>query len=563
MIIMKKVCDIRMAVVAVLLLATAMAGNAAERTIKVYKRYLNFPVSHKVDRKQMKMTVGTADYCKFVVRLTAGEPDYWVFQDVSELKGKTVTLTFDGADDALQKIYQDDTFPGKDEVYNEPNRPQYHFTTRRGWINDPNGCVYDAVNGEYHLFYQHNPYEREWENMHWGHAVSKDLLHWQELPDALHPDSIGTMFSGSAWIDYHNSAGLNIAAKKNKKGQTIVAQQPAMIAYYTADHPNYQRQCMAYSLDNGRTFTKYEGNPVIDSHEKWQSHDTRDPKIFWYAPGNHWVLVLNERDGNTIYNSDDLKHWTAMSHITGFWECPELFRLNADDGSSHWVMWGASGTYMTGSFDGKTFTPDGPKRMNLNGSAYAAQCINQAPETIKMSWGRIDFDDMPVNGCMLLPQKQTLKKTSQGLLLYSYPIGAVDQLFDKAFEAENLSAEEANRALEQFYGNEELRIKATVRMTYATDLSLSYKGRRLFDYDMNGNRLQGDFYINPITPGTMVVDIDLFVDHAIVEGFVDGGAFSYSMRRDVRSDSKESYCFRGNQLKIEKLQVYKAKSIWH
>lgn len=328
---------------------------AAEVKMKITKRYINFPVSHATDRKTMTMTDKNGELCRFVIRLAEGEPDYWTFRDVTDLKGRAITLSYDGSEEALSKVYQADTFPGEDNIYKETYRPQYHFTTRRGWINDPNGMVF--YNGKYHLFYQHNPFEREWENMHWGHAVSTDLLHWQELPVALHPDTLGTIFSGSAVIDYGNTAGYN-----GKNGE------PAMVAFYTADLPQYERQCMAYSLDEGRTFTKYHGNPVIDSHKKWQSRDTRDPKVFWYAPGKHWVMVLNERDGHSIYNSQDLKKWTYESHITGFWECPELFELPVDGNKANrkWIMWGASGSYMIGSFDGKTFTPETNKLHNCN-----------------------------------------------------------------------------------------------------------------------------------------------------------------------------------------------------
>ena len=287
---------------AAILCGCATAVTAADVKLKITKKYINFPVSHKVDRRAMTLSVKGQEPCRFVIRLAEGEPDYWVFRDVSGLKGKTVTLSYEGSEAALAKVYQDDRIAGEEEIYNEKYRPQYHFTTRRGWINDPNGMVF--YKGKYHLFYQHNPAEREWENMHWGHAVSTDLLHWEELPVALHPDTIGTIFSGSAVIDYDNTAGYN------------AKDVPAMVAFYTADHPKSQRQCMAYSLDEGLTFTKYEGNPIIDSYDKWQSHDTRDPKVFWYAPGGHWVLVLNERNGHSIYNSKNLKDWTFQSHIT-------------------------------------------------------------------------------------------------------------------------------------------------------------------------------------------------------------------------------------------------------
>lgn len=538
---------------AAMLSVCAAVASAADLKLKITKKYINFPVSHKVDRRAMTLSVKGQEPCRFVIRLAEGEPDYWVFRDVSGLKGKTVTLSYEGSEAALAKVYQDDRIAGEEEIYNEKYRPQYHFTTRRGWINDPNGMVF--YKGKYHLFYQHNPAEREWENMHWGHAVSTDLLHWEELPVALHPDTIGTIFSGSAVIDYGNTAGYN------------AKDEPAMVAFYTADHPKSQRQCMAYSLDEGLTFTKYEGNPIIDSYDKWQSHDTRDPKVFWYAPGGHWVLVLNERNGHSIYNSKNLKDWTFQSHITGFWECPELFEISVDGNANNkkWVMWGASGTYMVGTFDGKKFTPETTKQCNLNGSAYAAQVFNNISQedgrVIKMAWGRISFDDMPFNGCMLLPQEQILKTVNGGLRLVSKPVSEVGQLFDEAYSGNGLTAREANEVMKRFDGNDVLRIHAKLHLTYATDAGFSYRGQRLVKYDMNGNRLNGEFYASP-EPGSMDLDADIYVDRGMVEVYIDGGLYSYSMKRDVKSTNPEGYVFWGNQLELKNLAVYTVKSIW-
>ena len=538
---------------AAILCGCATAVTAADVKLKITKKYINFPVSHKVDRRAMTLSVKGQEPCRFVIRLAEGEPDYWVFRDVSGLKGKTVTLSYEGSEAALAKVYQDDRIAGEEEIYNEKYRPQYHFTTRRGWINDPNGMVF--YKGKYHLFYQHNPAEREWENMHWGHAVSTDLLHWEELPIALHPDTIGTIFSGSAVIDYGNTAGYN------------AKDEPAMVAFYTADHPKSQRQCMAYSLDEGLTFTKYEGNPIIDSYDKWQSHDTRDPKVFWYAPGGHWVLVLNERNGHSIYNSKNLKDWTFQSHITGFWECPELFEISVDGNANNkkWVMWGASGTYMVGTFDGKKFTPETTKLCNLNGSAYAAQVFNNISQedgrVIKMAWGRISFDDMPFNGCMLLPQEQILKTVNGGLRLVSRPVKEVGQLFMEAYSGTDLTASQANEIMKRFDGNDVLRIRATFRLTYSTDAGISYRGQRLVNYDMNGNRLNGEFYATEV-PGSMELDADIYVDRGMVEVYIDGGLYSYSMKRDVKSTNPEGYVFWGNQLELKNLAVYTVKSIW-
>ncbi|RYZ97795.1 MAG: DUF4980 domain-containing protein, partial [Sphingobacteriaceae bacterium] len=214
-----------------------------EISLKITKRYINFPVSHEQEKAVMTFTIGAKKDQSFKIRLAKDEPQYWVFLDVAAYKDKTIKISYAGDKSGLSKIYQDDKIAGQDSMYHEKYRPQFHFTTRRGWTNDPNGLIF--YEGEYHMFYQHNPYEKEWENMSWGHAVSKDLIHWQELPLALIPDDMGTIFSGTTVIDYNNTAGFN-------KGKT-----PAMVAFYTNDSPDKEVQCLAYSLDKGRTWTKY------------------------------------------------------------------------------------------------------------------------------------------------------------------------------------------------------------------------------------------------------------------------------------------------------------------
>lgn len=537
-----------------LFLLFATFVQAAEVELKIKCRYLNFPISHQTERRRMTLSVKDGESCTVEVRLAEGEADYWTFRDVEAWKGKKITISYDGSEKALGRIYQADTIAGENQIYHEVYRPQYHFTTRRGWINDPNGLIFHR--GKYHMFYQHNPYEREWGNMHWGHTVSTDLLHWQEQPLALHPDHLGTMFSGTAVIDYENTSGF----AKSKKN-------PPLVVFYTADRADAERQCMAYSLDEGKTFTKYAGNPVVESHEKWQSHDTRDPKVFWHKESGHWVMVLNERDGHSFYTSPNLKDWTFESHITGFWECPDFFELPVlgEPDVRKWVLWGASGTYMIGTFDGRRFTPETSKLCNLNGSAYAAQTFANIPaedgRVIKMAWGRIGFDDMPFNGCMLLPQEQILVREPSGLRLLSRPVKETEALFHSAYKGTDLSAAEANEALKAFDGNDALRMRATLHLTYATDAGVSYRGQRLVTYDMNHNRLNGDFYA-PEKPGDMTLDVDIYIDRGMVEVYVDGGRFSYSMKRDVKSRNPEPYTFWGNQLRIDSLEVFKAESIW-
>ncbi|GAB3933870.1 DUF4980 domain-containing protein [Mucilaginibacter myungsuensis] len=532
---------------------TGLTAGATDRPIKITKKYLNFPISHAQSRKVMKFTVDGKKERAFNIRLANAEPEYWVFYDMTQFKGKTVTISYDGADEGLQKIYQDDKIAGQDSMYKEKNRPQYHFTTRRGWINDPNGLIF--YEGEYHLFYQHNPFEREWENMSWGHAVSKDLIHWQELAVALDPDDSGTMFSGSAVIDYNNTAGFN-------KGKT-----PAMVVTYTVDGHNKQVQSMAYSLDNGRTFSKYKGNPLIDSKEKWQSNDTRDPRVFWYKPGNHWVMVLNERDGHSIYNSPDLKNWTYQSHTTGFWECPDLFELpiDGDKNKTKWVMYGASNSYMIGSFDGKKFTPESGKHYFSTGTIYAAQTYTNIPDTdgrrIQIGWARQSHPGMPFNGMMLLPTELTLKNTKNGPRLFSKPIKETEQLFEKAGQWSNLKEGQANDKLKEYNNADGLRIRTTIKLSHATSAGLNLFGQHIFDYDMNNNTINGTFY-SPDDMTSMELTADIYIDRTSVEVVIDNGAYSYAFQRRANRDNKEGFRFFGNNIDVKNLEVFKAKSIW-
>lgn len=521
-------------------------------SLKATKTYLNIPVSSQMERKTMTIESDGKILRSFDIRLAGDKADYWVFCDISSFKNKKLNICFPLQNEGLQKIYQSDEIAGKDSLYKEQNRPQFHFSSRRGWNNDPNGLVY--FEGEYHLFYQHNPYEREWGNMHWGHAVSKDLIHWEELSEALYPDELGTMFSGSVVIDYDNTAGFN------KNGKV------AMVAIYTADNPDREVQCVAYSLDKGRTWTKYEKNPVIDSKDKWNSKDTRDPKVFRYEPSKKWVMVLNERDGHSIYNSSDLKNWTFESHITGFWECPELFQLPVDNNPNNqkWVMYGASGTYMTGSFDGKVFTPESGKHYYTTGSAYAAQTFNHIPQSdgrrIQIAWGRIPAEGMPFNMLMLLPTQLTLRQTKNGIRMFSYPVKETELLTDKMCKWENLTAEQADKKINEFRNESLLRIKLTLKLSHATSAGLNFNGQSLLNYDMNFNTVNGIFY-SPIDITSMDISADIFIDKTSVEVFVDDGVYSFSFARKD-SDKQKGFNFWGTNIAIKNLEICTLKSIW-
>lgn len=534
------------------LLLWSMFVNAGERTLTIHKKYLNMPVSHQMDRNRMQFKLGDDVKRDFTIRLATDHPEYWIFCDMSEFMGKTLTVSYpDGKDDGLKLIYQSDEIAGSDSLYKEQNRPQFHFTTRRGWSNDPNGLVY--YEGQYHLFYQHNPYERDWGNLHWGHAVSKDLIHWEEMPVVLYPDSLGLVFSGSAIIDYKNAAGFN------KDGI------PAMIAFYTGAAAK-QVQCLAWSLDNGRTFTKYDGNPIIDSKEKWQSGDTRDPKVFWHEPSGKWVMVLYEKDGQSIYNSDDLKKWTYKSHTSGFYECPELFELpvDGDINTTKWVMCGAGGTYMIGEFDGERFIPEYGKFQYAN-AIYAPQTYNDVPDgrRIQLSWGRVSHPGMPFNSMITFPTELTLRSTPNGIRMYSFPIKELDLLQTKRGIWNNLSIAEANEIMKPFSDEACLHIRTTMRYSHPVNGGLKLDGQNLFSYDMTFNLVNGVFY-TPLDMTSMEITVDILLDKTSVEVFIDDGALSFYMERKAMEKNKDGFLFwEVYPNEIVNLEIYSIESIWN
>ena len=532
---------------------TSVFAQGVKKELTITKKYLNFPVEQSKDRQRMVMKLpGTEDY-SFVIRLSDGNPDYWVFSDVSAFIGKTIEIEYPANVKGWDKIYQSDEINGADSLYKETNRPQIHFSSRRGWINDPNGMVY--YKGEYHLFYQHNPFERNWENMHWGHAVSTDMVHWNELADVLYPDEIGTMFSGTAVVDYKNSSGF-----KSGKHDVIVTA-------YTADSPDNEVQCIAYSNDKGRTFKKYKSNPVIDTRAKWGTKNLRDPKLFWHKASNKWVMVLFEKTGMSFYNSENLKEWIFQSHIPGFWECPEFFELPVDGDSKNtkWVLYGASGTYLLGSFDGEKFTPETDKLRYFSGKMYAAQTFNNIPDNdgrrIQIGWGQIDMKVMPFNSQMMFPMEFTLRSTREGIRLFSEPIKEINLLHNKAFSWKNLSKDEANVKLKSLTGDL-FQLKMKIKLLDGTDFGMNYNGNSLFHYDMNHNTLNGQFY-----GGDHIEELtfyyEIIIDRTSVEIFADHGKFSIIAPLE-KAKNNQGLEFKNNwgQIEIEELTLYELNSIW-
>jgi len=319
-------------------------------------------------------------------------------------------------------VFYNDVRLGKaSECYRNPS-PYLHFKPLYGWTNDPNGLVYK--DGEWHLFYQFNPFGSVWGNMTWGHAVSEDLVHWKHLPQAIEPDDLGAIFSGSAVVDKDNTAGFGAGA---------------IIAIYTACGER-QTQCIAYSTDNGRSFTKYSGNPVVTSDEYY---DFRDPHVFWHEGTGRWIMLTCAGIGIDIYSSPNLIEWTLESHYgeegigcrNTVWECPDLFPMG-----DKWVLlisntrdWtnGQSTQYLVGSFDGHEFVADDPRELWVDDGSdyYAAITWTDAPNDrrILLGWGiNWQYAGITSNvgwrGMMTVPREVSLGTYNGRTTLYTIPV---------------------------------------------------------------------------------------------------------------------------------------------
>lgn len=341
-------------------LQTTQKGDTTIIKVENPTKYLILPIEEERPEAQLQLYTGKATDTWMDVRLAVGKTDYCVpfaLTQGKEAVVKIVGLPKDAV--ALKEMKLSDTF---DTTNTDYYRPVYHHTPLYGWMNDANGLTYK--DGEYHLYFQYNPYGSKWGNMHWGHSVSRDLVHWDHLDPAIARDPMGHIFSGSTIVDTRNSAGFG----KN-----------AIIAYYTShsmrNGKQVQVQCMAYSKDNGRTFIKYKGNPVVTPFDGLENF--RDPKIFWYEPMKSWYMIVSADKNMRFYQSKNLKKWTYVSQWgEGFgaqpnqFECPDFFPLavDGDPANKKYVMivnvnpgfvFGGSATeYFVGEFDGKEFKCD-------------------------------------------------------------------------------------------------------------------------------------------------------------------------------------------------------------
>jgi sucrose-6-phosphate hydrolase SacC (GH32 family) len=531
------------------------------RSLTIRQRYLNFPVKNGAPQRLVHFLIDGKLRREFTMEIADAEPDFWVYLDVSEFKGQTAQLRVDQAPRAeggFDRVFQDDVFPGEDRLYQEQLRPQFHFTSKRGWNNDTNGMMYH--DGEYHLFWQHNPYGWNWGNMTWGHAVSPDLVHWTELGDAVHPDEMGTIFSGSGVVDERNSAGFQ-TGKEN-----------VLVCVYTSaggTNPWSQgqpfTQSISYSNDRGRTWTKYANNPVVD-HIKGGN---RDPKAIWYEPGGHWVMVLYlDSQDMGFFTSSDLKQWQLQSKLKCFHECPELFELPVDGDASNtrWVLYGGSGDYLLGSFDGKTFQPDGgPIKYQYGNCFYASQTFNNIPPSdgrrIQMAWGQVAMPGMPFNQMILFPVNLTLRTTDIGLRMHAEPVREIAKLHRNRRTWQNRVLR-SERNLEVDTDAELLHIKADLDVRDCQSCGVTLRGIPIV-YNAVTQELTCQGKAASLKPIGGRIYLELIVDRTSIEIFANHGRVYMPIGVHLVDRARLLEVFAtGGHAQIESLTVYDLESIW-
>jgi len=479
----------------------------------------------------------------------------------------------------------------KDEAY----RPLVHFSPRAHWINDPNGMVYHK--GIYHLFYQYHPYSSIWGPMHWGHATSTDMINWKHQPIAIYPDTLGTIFSGSAVVDKNNTSGFG------KNGQ------PPLVAIFThhntagekAGRNDFQNQSIAYSNDDGKTWIKYGGNPVVRNPG---IKDFRDPKVMWYEPQKKWIMSVATKDNITFYSSPDLKSWIKESDFGdgrgahgGGWECPDLIPLD-DNGRQRWVLivnlnpgapnLGSGTQYFVGDFDGKTFTSDqtATRWMDYGPDNYAGiTWSNTGKRKILIGWmsNWLYANLVPTEtwrNALTIPRDLKLKHVGNDIFLVSQPVPELSKIQSKPVIVQNIkltnSVDLAKRT-----GKIKFPCRLNLSLEEIKDFSLVISNDAgeeiVVGYDKQNNQyfidrirsgktdFHKDFAARHVAPrltGKSKMNMTLIIDVSSVELFADDGLTVMTSVIFPNKPYNQIHIQSPDAASIKKLEYIRLKSIW-
>ncbi|MBM3263304.1 MAG: glycoside hydrolase family 32 protein [candidate division Zixibacteria bacterium] len=444
-------------------------------------------------------------------------------------------------------------------LYRETHRPQFHFSPKRDWMNDPNGLVY--YDGEYHLFFQHTPGSLRHGPNTWGHAVSADLVHWRQIEHALEPDDMGWIWSGSAVVDHRNTGGFQSGAK------------PSLVAFYTVGDTIVKPQkpcvqCIAYSNDWGRTWTKYAGNPVI-GHIRDRN---RDPKVIWHEPSGTWIMALYlVASDYTLFHSTDLKNWKLLGELAlpGVSECPDFFELSVDGDpdDTRWVYWGGNGGYVLGRFDGRTFTPEtGVLNAEKGTNGYAAQTWSDIPSEdgrrIQISWmagGK--FPAMPFTHQMSFPVELTLRRFPSGIQLCRLPAREIETLYAKTDRWTDLPLR-PGADLIPHTDTELFDITLEIEPGTARNFGVELRGLAL-TYSVAEQTVEFKNHTAALASENGRVTLRLLIDRTSLEVFDARGALSMSFCfLPEAADYPLRFFAGGGEARILALTVNELRSIW-
>jgi len=508
--------------------------------------------------RRVHVWLGGDEVRAFDIELAGDDADFWVACDLGPWVGHEVTVTIDGVE-APRMLLARATLNGTpvevEGLYRERLRPQFHFSSQRGWINDPNGLVY--YRRTYHLYYQHNPYGWKWGNMHWGHAVSRDLVHWEELGDALYPDALGTMFSGSAVVDWSNTSGFQ------------TGDQPPLVAMYTAAGELFT-QCLAYSNDEGRTLEKYAGNPVLGHI----AGSNRDPKVIWHEPAKRWVMALYlDQNDYALFGSPNLKEWTRLCDVSlpGSGECPDFFPIAVDGQEQQvkWLFWGANGNYRLGTFDGTKFQPETePIKSLWGGNDYAAQTYSDIPDAdgrrIQISWmagGK--YPDMPFNQQMSFPRELTLRTTPAGPRLHMLPVRETESLRGRKHAWTDLKLSPGENPLSALEGELwDIAAEVAVGQDKVAAIVLTVRGEPV-RYDVKAAALHCLGRSAPLAAQDGRIKLRVLVDRTSIEIFANDGLVTMcSCFLPDPADRSLSLTAEGGEASAVSLTLYELTSAW-
>lgn len=548
------------------------------RTIQADKRYLLLPIGESegwfapVEKTQYLGIYRNGQLLEEHEVILDPSPRAWGCLYLERYQGETLEVRLEGGDESYIELLEvSDTLKDRDTLYREPARPFAHITPMHGFMNDPNGLFY--YNGVYHFFAQLNPYGFNVGNTHWMHAVSHDLVHWKELPYALIPDETGRMYSGGGIVDWENRSGLGNGT------------EPPIFLFYTPagsktrwSRGKYFEIAVAYSLDGGQTFEKYQGNPVVP-HIAFMN---RDPKVVWEPEGQNWVMaIFLDNSRYMLLYSKDLLHWEdrQVLSIYGAAECPDLFCLPLDGDRERikWVLWGSTDNYIVGRFEGRQFVPEtdsvfGPTHSLYSAysefarspGGYAAQTFTGLPRNrvVQFSWIRTHLEQGPFSSCMSVPNELRLVTTEQGPRVSVWPVEEVNRLRENSFSFVNRGLEEIERIPGAYLG-EAMDMTFRFGIQPGKLIAVSVRGV-LIVYDPASGKLllPTGAYDLGLKKEDQVLELRVITDRCSLELYANGGLFNLSIATvldPAKTQVFPVYLDAGIAVDFE---IHKLKSMW-